>query len=325
MFGTYRLLLAVLVVASHVIQGPPLAFNVGVWAVVNFYLLSGFVMTALVRRHYASPRLAGYFYVDRAMRILPQYWFWLAAALALHTTVGLKSPFLSDAVSFAGIARNVLLLPMNFIMFFPGIEHFILIPPSWSLSAEVQFYLLFPLLLLWKGARTTALCLSLTVFAAAMGGALHPEWYGYRLLPGVLFFFLTGSLLFDGRHRTVAAAAGVVALLAVARGTTLGFNSVTAEVTTGFLLGVPVLWALARLEPRAWDNFLGNASYGTFLCHFPVVWALQATGWIQGRENLAAATILLSVPCGYLSYALVERPVVKRRRAFRSRHEAAPG
>jgi peptidoglycan/LPS O-acetylase OafA/YrhL len=58
--GTYRLLLAYLVVCSHlgmdlgVHFGVNINVNVGVAAVVCFYALSGFVMAALMERHYQS-------------------------------------------------------------------------------------------------------------------------------------------------------------------------------------------------------------------------------------------------------------------------------
>jgi peptidoglycan/LPS O-acetylase OafA/YrhL len=60
MLGTLRLVLALMVALSHVDVGVA-GLNVGVVAVVTFYLISGYVMTGLPRRHYASPRLVGRF------------------------------------------------------------------------------------------------------------------------------------------------------------------------------------------------------------------------------------------------------------------------
>ena len=70
-----------MVVVSH--AGVTFAgLNPGVIAVVVFYLISGYVMAALVRGHYLAPPLPLLFYADRAGRIFPQYLFYVVAALA---------------------------------------------------------------------------------------------------------------------------------------------------------------------------------------------------------------------------------------------------
>src|SRR4051812_4441983 len=72
MLGTLRLVLALLVALSHAnvkIGG----LNPGVMSVVCFYLISGYVMTGLLRDHYSNVRRIPYFYLDRALRIFPQY------------------------------------------------------------------------------------------------------------------------------------------------------------------------------------------------------------------------------------------------------------
>ncbi|MFC1836525.1 hypothetical protein ACFL2Q_17675 [Thermodesulfobacteriota bacterium] len=64
MFGTYRLLLAVLVALSHM-EVQVWGCNPGICAVVNFYIISGFVMTALICTHYAQCGDVKLFYFDR--------------------------------------------------------------------------------------------------------------------------------------------------------------------------------------------------------------------------------------------------------------------
>ena len=68
MFGTFRLILACLVALSHfglVVQG----FNPGQWAVVSFYVLSGYLMQGQVKK-LGTTRL---FWLDRFLRIFPLY------------------------------------------------------------------------------------------------------------------------------------------------------------------------------------------------------------------------------------------------------------
>ena len=73
---------------------------------------------------------------------------------------------------------------------FNGSDQYTLIPPAWSLGAEVQFYLLAPFLLIWPKRLLLAGLLSLGVYLTALSGFINSDWYGYRLLPGVLMFFL---------------------------------------------------------------------------------------------------------------------------------------
>ena len=73
--GTLRFILALLVMLSHTgltVGG----LNPGVASVVVFYAISGYVMSALVAKHFSQPGQARHFYIDRLARIYPQYLFY---------------------------------------------------------------------------------------------------------------------------------------------------------------------------------------------------------------------------------------------------------
>jgi peptidoglycan/LPS O-acetylase OafA/YrhL len=290
MLGSLRLLLALLVAISHA-EVRWAGLNPGVIAVVGFYLISGYVMTGLVRRHYPSAaRLPG-FYLDRALRLLPAYYVAALAALAWYLWHGPQPPYLSRIPTAVDGLNNLLVVPMNFNMW-NGANRFALVPPSWSLGCEIQFYLLFPLILnRWR--RATALTLSVAVYLAAFAGLVHTEWYGYRLLPGVLFLFLIGSFLYDLHHAPSSRArtnwfvaltvAGAIALAAAgAAGGTIGLPY-NVETLIGLGLTLPALHLLAPRAPRSWDEHAGNLSYGLFLVHFLVFWM-----WPGGEAGAGA-------------------------------------
>src|SRR5665647_1194548 len=103
MLGTYRLLLALAVALSHAgfMLGP---LNPGVIAVVGFYLVSGYVMTGLLRNHYAAVARVPKFYLDRALRLLPHYlaiaaitlvWFEWTGTCLLYTSPSPRDGLLS--------------------------------------------------------------------------------------------------------------------------------------------------------------------------------------------------------------------------------------
>lgn len=326
MLGTYRLALALLVASSHV--GVTVAgLNPGVMAVVGFYLVSGYVMTGLIRRHYSRARNVGGFYVDRALRLFPHYLAVAGITLAWYLVHRTPTEYLRLAPDTRRLLENLAVVPLNFYMF-NGSDAFTLIPPAWSLGAEIQFYLVIPFILLARG-RVPALVLSLLVFAAASVGFLHTEWYGYRLLPGILFVFLLGSWLYDidargdarARRRLVigvlTATAAMALALAALDATTRPYNR---ELLLGLALGTFALAMLGHRRRQRADDALGNLSYGVFLNHFLVLWTVFDSR-VDSPARLAAflaCSLLLSV----LLYALVEARTLAWRHRLRRRREA---
>ncbi|OWW21692.1 acyltransferase family protein [Noviherbaspirillum denitrificans] len=318
MLGTLRLVLALLVAYSHA-GGAIAGFNPGVVAVVCFYLISGYVMTGLLRDHYPDARRIPLFYVDRALRLFPQYLTVAGLTLVWFVTIGRYTAFLQHAPAWPDLVNNLVVVPLNYFMY-NGTDKFTLIPPAWSLGAEIQFYLLIPVLLLFR-LRMLAFLTGLAVFGAAAWGYLHTDTFGYRLLPGVLLFFLLGSVLYDARqsNRGVAiAAAGMLA--AVAFGFVLSqsghlMSPYNPETLFGLAVGLPLVHFLGKLPQQTWDNRLGDLSYGVFLNHFLIQWAFvgQPLGVRQMVVYLTAAMMLSA-----LIQRLVERPVLRWRRNLRT-------
>lgn len=317
MLGTIRFFLAIVVALGHAnvrIAG----LNPGVMSVVFFYLISGYVMTSLIRTHYLSLARVPHFYLDRSLRIFPQYLLIATLTLACYFLVHPDSYFLSRVPQLRDYLNNFAVLPLNYYMF-NGSDKFTLIPPAWSLSAELQFYLLVPLLLIFR-MRSLAFVIGLAVFAVAAADRINSEYYGYRLLPGVLMFFLLGSLLYDWREQkrglmlvigVIAAVIGGAFLLHLGGFLGLPYNR---ETLLGLLIGLPLLYVFGRLPQQALDNRLGDLSYGIFLNHFLIQWTVtgvpdSASGWAL----YLGASIALSA----LTQWLVERPVLAWKRRLR--------
>lgn len=324
--GTLRLLLALLVLVSHTGRYL-LGLNPGVVAVVVFYVISGYVMAALFSRHYLhAPRGAGRFYADRALRLYPQYLFYAAAAVLWLYTLGHPTAFLHPPARGADVFNNLAIVPLNLYMF-NGADRFTAVPPAWSLGAEVLFYLLLPLLAHRPRLAWALAAASLAVQALAWHGQLHTDWWGYRLLPGVLWLFVLGMAL----HRHPApgwarawpwavpiAAAGVALYLQAGGWLAQPYHR---EVLLGTALAVPAVHLLTgRCAPRGpwarWDERLGNLSYGVFLNHFLCMWVLgleppqTAPQW--------ALLLLASLLGSAASFHWLEQPVMHWRRRWRA-------
>ena len=260
MFGSYRLVLALLVVLSHfglTIRG----FNPGQWAVICFYVLSGFLME---RQYHKLAHGGGIFsfYLDRLLRIYPTY-FITTILCAIATPVGLWDTIL-----------NLALLPLNYSTF----THIpILVGPAWSLACEVHFYLLVPFLSdLSTRVLRILLALSLCLFAFS---EFLPEstFWAYTGLPGTLFAFLSGILISRRDWSMLPLVYGVVTfLLLTFMGTkffSLGLpTGIHINVCIGYLVAIPATAILSQSSPKvAWDQFLGLFSYPLFLVHMLVL------------------------------------------------------
>lgn len=321
--GAYRLLLALLVALSH--MGVKFwGVNLGVVAVISFFIISGFVMTSLIERHYRSLDKVGLFYLDRLLRLYPQFIvYFVMSCLVIYFML----PGTPQAATLT--AKNILtslpILPLGFYMY--GITLPQILPPAWSLGLEMCFYLLIPFLLIYK-VRGGFFLASLLVFFVAFIGKIDNDIYGYRLLPGVLFIFLCGSYLYQAKTKElfiVATTTLVAALLflAIMSGaiTRLILN---AEVTLGIAVGIPAVYLLSKLKYHPIDEFFGNISYGVFLNHFVVMYALRHFWPVEYSVPIICAVLVLSFLLSGVTYYCVEKPALILRHTLRARSNARP-
>lgn len=321
LMGTYRLILAIFVLLSH--QGVSIfGLNPGITAVISFLLLSGFVMTALIQKNYFAAGRILPFYLDRAMRLLPQYLAYLAATLVLILAARPVSSFVQEFdFSLSKILLNVLILPLGLYMY--GMENTMLIPQAWSLGLETMFYLAIPLLLVWR-LRIAAFALSALVFMMAYMGLINTDVWGYRLLPGTLFIFLTGSFIYDRKikHRRLALAViwacAAIGLAAVKQQPSLQLPN-NAEVLAGLVIGIPAVCLLRNLPNSRLDTLLGNISYGVFLNHFFLMWLFEALSFPATSPKRIVVLVLCSVVLSSITFNAIEAPAIRFRHLLRYR------
>jgi len=256
MFGIYRLILACMVALSHfglVIAG----FNPGQWAVLSFYVLSGFLM----EKQFHKLGKTSAFYMDRLLRIYPLFAVVLAGAYFLfHPTLG-------------EMLQNVLLFPLNYATL-TGIP--VLISPTWSLACEAHFYLLIPLL-----ARFSTRVIRLLIMLSALLFAISPflplsTFWAFTALPGILFTFLSGMLIARQDFRTIKILWICFAVILSSCLCTKIFHTglltgIHINVCIGFLMAHPLVSLLSRYSPKNfWDQTMGLLSYPLFLVHEPI-------------------------------------------------------
>ena len=286
MFGYFRFFLASLVLLSHLGIGL-LGFNPGIAAVVSFYILAGFVVCNLFSNKFVAGKpLYLQFYYERSLRIFPQYFFIAALTLVFILTTKYGTPRFDLVASI----NNILIIPLNYNMVIDNSilqePKWWLIPPAWSLGVELQAYLILPFIIYFKPIKFMLAITSLCIFILASIGVMHTEYFGYRLLPGVLFIFILGTSIykntsgngepdmFDKYFPTFVYT--VLVFLLIILGMHNLLLSPIRETIFGILIGLPVITYLASSKIKAPINrFLGDLSYGLFLSHFLAIWVID--------------------------------------------------
>ena len=327
MFGTFRMALALGVAWAHM-GGHINGVNTGVTGVVCFFMVSGYAMSALIADSFPRLSDAPRFYVDRFLRLAPQYYFYLAICAFTVLVIGWReTPSQEGAPDAVNVMANVTIIPLTFWMFNKSIGSLILNIPSWSVGLEMCFYLVLPWLLRDRRDIRYAAALGAGVFALATHGAIpHPSpfWHGiiadcfsYRLLPGTLVFFLAGValqrkdwLLFFSLAAFLEADA-----LSLWLAGKISF-AVNMHLLAGAAVGFVMVPLLALLPRNAIDEKIGAASYGAYLSHWIFTSALQHH---RGEAWATAVVLLGAIASGWASYRWIEAPTVRLRKAMRAR------
>lgn len=308
--------MAFAVVVTHV-AGAHLAFQPGVTAVICFYVISGYVIAKQFTTLFSNVRSIPAFYLDRLLRLLPLYFLFAGVTLLLVST-GLITAHLVRECSGKAIVAAFAIIPLNFNLF--GVDTCRLVPQAWSLSSEMIFYLVVPLLFLLGGRLLVAL-FAAGVLTAAMVGGLNPVQYSYLFPWGPACFFLAGTFLAESKNRPehmfpaalwAVCTAALIAML-LEPSWALGYDR---EVLAGAVIGIPAVAILRTAQNvHRFDRFLGDLSYGVYLSHFVFIWLFPGFG--TGFRSIVLIS-LCSVVVSAITYLVIERPMAHWRRTLRT-------
>ncbi|MEN8183509.1 MAG: acyltransferase [Myxococcota bacterium] len=334
MFGTFRYVLAHMVVVSHLWRS--ISLWAGAYAVFGFFLLSGYLMALVLDRTYGfAPRGLARFLGNRALRIYPP--FLAVAALAVAVTALLPEATRSISLmriplGFEAWARNLLILGVHL----DPMHYSRLIPPAWSIDIELCFYVAMALglarrrlALPWFGASV-----AYTLYLVATGESFNAR---YSNLAAASLPYSTGALLYHYREplRRVLSGPGhaPVALGLFLANAAFGrwfFNVFVSGFYLSLACTAYAVVSLGALDPRRlprWlrklDEFLGDLSYPVFLCHWSMAVVVASLGLAEER---GAALFWGSLPlvnlCAWGIHRGVEQPLNRLRAQIRRR---APG
>ena len=335
-FNLIRLLAAlqVFVVHSHNhfgIEGPLLTALNGVPGVPTFYFISGL----LICGSYQRLRLHGLraFFTNRVLRIYPALWVCVALSILVVAATGYLY-----TQHFSSVHFILWLLGQGSIFQFYNPEFMrafgvgVLNGVLWTITVELQFYALTPLLF-WLLIRRRAWLLTVFVLSLALNVYFRHflDWTRTEIkllyvsfMPWVYMFILGFIAMYyrEQAQRLIARLrlrylipAYVLSMLVIGP---YEFNASNRINPVSFVLLAACLLKIstARLPIPQWlARFVArnDFSYGLYLYHMPIVNVLIFLGLFSPSANLAFAFAGTGI-AAILSWYVVERPVLRHKR-----------
>ncbi|HEX4433151.1 MAG TPA: acyltransferase [Frankiaceae bacterium] len=348
-----------LVFAEHFGGFLPGTLGVDVFFVLSGYLITGLLISERDRRGKVAFRS---FYRRRTLRLMPAYLVMTAFTVVAAGTLGGDG---SASLARQGVARsltytsNIATALHRWDAETPRLWEF-----TWSLAAEEQFYLLWPVLLVLglRLARTEQARLLLGAFPFA--GFLASTLWSYHLIAAHAPVMRI-AVAPDTRSGGLLLGCAVAIWQSTLRGRPVAYWGTALARWGGLLLGVAVLWqyprgsgySQARLSPvmaaatalvilavtspgrsRSLTStilslrpvaFVGRLSYSLYL--YNVLGLLlfefgEQQGWIRVAHGLRpVVAALMALAMAYLSYRWVEQPFLRRRERVRPKAVASSG
>ncbi len=307
------------------------SFSGGYVGVDIFFVISGFLITSMIASDLEKKRFSLLdFYERRARRILPALLFLIICCIPAACLFLLPE----DLEEFFNSVLSVIGFYSNFF-FWKSQDYFgqdaELIPliHTWTIAVEEQYYIFFPLLLIFLSRQTRSfkgvalLCLFVVSLAYSIWASYHYPDAAFFLLPTRIWEFLIGSfaalyfqkvsILHSSALRNLLSLIGLLLIL----GSIFGFHS--EMLYPSFYALLPTLgtalvivfskntWVGNLLSLR-FVGVIGLVSYSAYLWHQPIFAFFRlhysevssALAWLA----LSGLVLIFAV----LSYKLVEVP-----------------
>ena len=308
-------------------------FSLGYISVSFFFLLSGYILAMVYLRDGTTVRKAN-FYAARFARVYPLFFMTLVAdtPFVLWSRAGQFGWGKAVIKTGATFAAHVIMLQA----WLPGLRG--IDQPNWSLSVETLFYLIFPFLgvLLWRTRGASLWLCAGSIWIASQIAvwlvAPHVSITTVKFFPLLhVGTFALGILLArwqQWQRQKHGSSPKTAASIAVAL--SVAMVSLAAVVYWSALLPLPnlnagllcppfalIVWACSgssslpsRLLSAKWLVVLGEASFGLYLIHLPVLHLFEALHWEHSRL-LYPVYLAVCIGLSVISFYMVETPTRK--------------
>ncbi|MDN3554854.1 acyltransferase family protein [Halomonas maura] len=303
-------------------------FSGGFVGVDVFFVISGYLITSLLLHDLENGSFSiARFYERRARRILPALVVVLLACLPLAwkwMTPAQLQDFSQGLVAISLFASNILFW-IKTSYFSPSSEENPLLH-TWSLAVEEQFYIVFPLLLLflWRHANRHMFAVIIVISITSLMAA---EW-GWRQAPSANFFLLPtrawelgagascAFLLYrrpaTGNASLSALGLGLILYAVLCFDESVPFPSLHALVPVVGTVLVTLFAApstpTGRLLSMKWLVGIGLISFSAYLWHQPLFAFARLRSAATPSWELMGLLSLVALGLAYLTWRYVEQP-----------------
>lgn len=353
--GSYRLFLCIAVLLEHLSIGFD---DFGLLGVVNFYMLSGYLITLVLNESY-SFRLKP-FALNRFLRLYPTYY--VSALIALALLFLFRADFESfqrswgPAPTLASWLGNIFMVPWAFLgdravdvnpLSYSQVMYFRLVPSTWSVATELVCYFLLWLFFARK-ARYAVVGIGLfgayhiAAFFLLSGSHRYYPWMA-AMLPfsiGALLYFVKARGMFQfevkGNGRVLGVIAVAIGLFTANYYSTDDLPLDSYNFYTNMLIALMSIIFLSNMRPtgalKSLDKLLGNCSYPLFLLHYPAglmgykllksMGILSSDAANRGPAVFFAGT-LIGMAISILIVIFLDEPIQRIRERIRPRTPAS--
>ena len=310
-------------------------FQFGYFGVDLFLVVSGYLMAMLYGEIKSKAEVMDFF-VRRGARLLPAYF----TVLALTAVVGvlLLLPHEIEHLMTQGVWSAALLPNFGFWQNAVYFDSIMLRPllNFWSLGVELQFYLVFPLLLLVKRVNEKWLIVfALLSFLIAVATSIADPKTAFFMLPSRLWEFMVGYYTYRlislrGITNNTLGLAALLALLA------LLFTLSALNPDPVFLANAAIVLLSAAVIGLGFSTgsdlnvfsktlvTLGKYSYSIYLVHFPII-VLVNYAPFDGNNLFIKSPASLALILGLtalLAFLLHQFVEIKTRHHLKGKHLA---
>jgi peptidoglycan/LPS O-acetylase OafA/YrhL len=312
----------------------------------TFFCISGFLISFLLFEELSNTGKISIknFYIRRILRIWPLYFLILVIGFTFlpYFAALINQEYILEfnVIYFAFFAGNYDLLRVAYA----GLHTNSVISPLWSISVEEQFYLIWPLLIVFSKKRTLGIILLVFAISFALRLYFKNEWITVYYSSLGFFFLAAGSVLAYFSHyyqdkirvinrlpRTVNISIYLISISAIIY--TIPYSR-QYFVARDLLIAVFVCWVIA--EQTFYDksfikfrrikflDFWGKYTYGMYLWHAVCIYFIDvifmSNKWWK-PDSLAVIPYMLSVlllthVVSYASYHLFEAYFLRLKHRF---------
>ncbi len=301
--------------------------GVDVFFVISGYLITSIIISEIDKNNFSLSN----FYIRRAKRILPALFFFLF--LSSIVAFFILPPHLLKDFGQSLFANSIFLANIFFYIeteYFNDFSETAMLLHTWSLSVEEQYYLFFPLILMFFYRFKFLLILAITIFSLILSEQFISSNapFSFYMLPtrfwelgvGSLISLLFNKFSFNPKNKLINELFPLLGLILIIIPIFIfdkftefpGFNAlIPVSGTALIIIFSSTNNTVGKILSNPYLVRIGLISYSLYLSHYLVITSLRLSlVEISNLYNLILA-ILMSVLLALISYKFVETPIRK--------------